>query len=189
MPLPPAVLAALLLTASAVAAPQQGGKPSASDAPSGPPVRFDLRLTRVDQDAASGTAAATPAAPALLAAPTLTTFAGQTAAVNVSGGEPSYSVSLSPTVERADNRQQAGSSAAAPAVRVLWNLRLSGKGLPGGVASVTANGATRVPLAIDDATVAEIALTDPATGRLSRFRLAGRVTTGDAAAAAPAPKP
>jgi len=160
-------------------------------------VRFDLRLTRIDGAPPAG--ATTAAAPALLAMPTLTTFAGQTAAMNVSGGEPSFSVSLSPSLERSDNRQQQAGAAAAtpavpsgPAVRVLWNLRLAGKSLPGGVSNVTMNGATRVPTGVEDATIAEVALTDPATGRVSRYRLAGKISVGAAAdtastAATPAP--
>ena len=133
------------------------------------PVRFVAQLARIDYIGSSDTTGTTMA----IANPTLTTLDGNTATLAVTGGELSYSVSLSPTVERSGGK-----------VQVLYTIRISGKSLPGATA-VTTTGAARV-VAGKDAVVAEMSVSDPATGRRSAFRLHCVVTTGDAASPTPA---
>ena len=128
-------------------------------------VRFALTLSRTDLPAGANPASAL----VTLAAPMLTTLDGNTASVSVAGGDPSYTISLSPTVETADNK-----------VQVLWTIRLAGKTLPG-ASSVTLTGASRVG-AGKDAILAEITLTDGATGKRAVYRLQGVVTTESAPA-------
>lgn len=142
-----------------------GGLSQAKDARPRAEVRLAMQLTRADD---GGGAAA---APQVVGTPLLNTLDGSTGSLSVTGGELSYSVSCSPTVE-------AGGS-----VALLWNLQLSGKGLPG-ANSVTLNGASRVAAGKDEP-LTEVTLKDPKTGRVSTFRL--RVTTTVTDSAAPAP--
>jgi hypothetical protein len=161
------------------AAPQAttgGGDAKASKAV----LRFALRLTRQDVTD-SPTDQAAPAAPVDVASPTLTTLDGDTASLSVAGADLSYNVSLSPTLQMANN-----------AVQVLWNLRLAGKGLPGGATSATVTGGSRVTLD-RDAVLAELTLTDPTTRKRSIFRLQGTVnrdaSSGTTTPAATPPSP
>lgn len=117
-------------------------------------VRFAVQLIRAD-----GT---TPIkAGQVIGAPVLTTLDGSTGSISVSGGDISYTVSLSPTLETDNN------------LALLWNLQLSGKALPGAT-TVNLNGASRIRVDKEEP-VADLALTDPKTGTRSSFRL--QVTT------------
>lgn len=178
-----------LITQPAIAAP-----PVSQTAPSRPrQVRFDVQITRMPAPPgasttpnASGTPAATPPVagdaaqtppangdnPTIVGTPTVTTFDRNTATVAVTGTGISYTLSLSPTVENADN-----------AVQVLWNLRMNGKDLPGSTSAFTMSGASRV-IAQTDTTLAEMSLTDPKTGQATVFRFRVRITVDEATATA-----
>jgi hypothetical protein len=169
------------------------------DAQERPQVRLALRILRVEEgdkpaDATVGSSEAS-GRPALtvLAEPVLTTLDGQTATVDIAGSDPSYSLSLSPTVEKrgeagknnvGDESAGATGSAApgSPSLQVNWNVRLSGKTLPGGVTAVTLTGASRV-VAGKESVIAAVALPDPQTGRVTRFQIQGTVTVGGVAPA------
>lgn len=171
-----AALLPLLLLASAFAAapPVPGAKEA--DAPRHQ-VRFELRLTR--DDSGDGNTA-----PVVLAEPRITTIDRNTASISITGGEPSYTLSLSPTIEPAAS----GTTASAGNIMVLWNLRLSGKTLPG-VTAISLSGASRVAADREEA-LADVFLKDPRTGKASRFLLYVKTivsTGGTVPAAAPAP--
>jgi len=149
------------------------------------PLKLALQLIRTDVVVPPVVTPAVAAAPAAGAGPTVVTVAtptmltldGTTASFSVSGGDLGYNLSLSPTIA-ADGK-----------LLVLWNLRLNGKSLPGAT-GVSATGAVRVEMG-KSVGIAEVSLTDPATGRMATFRLQGIVTTGEAVqttvtAAAPA---
>ncbi len=145
MPLPAAFLpAALFFSFAAPGAPPAAARPA--DAPRAQ-VRLAVQLTRTDDGAP----------PRVIGAPVLTTLEGGTGSISVSGGDISYSVSLSPNAEANNN------------VALLWNLQLSGKALPGAT-SVNLSGASRVAAGKEEP-VAEVTLKDPKTGRQSSFRL------------------
>lgn len=167
------VAAALLLPASFFLHSAAAGAPQAKDAPPASSasaaraqVRFEMRLTRTDSGSNT---------PVSLGTPIITTLDGSTASVSITGGEPSFMVSLSPTLEQAksDNSGQQQRT-----VAVLWNMRLSGKGLPG-VTAAAVNGASRVPLA-RETLLAELLLKDPASGKSSRFQLFVTTSVTDA---------
>jgi len=111
---------------------------------------------------------------------------GQTASIDVKGVDSTFFVSLSPTCEPADNSNKAvNTDTSKSTVRLLWNMRLTGKTLPGGVTAAELTGATRV--AADDSSMAVIgamSLSDPKTGGQEQYRLEGRALVGDAAKSA-----
>lgn len=153
-----------LTAALAVALLASGGAPTPAPRPGEAPraqVRFAAQLTRADSGQGSGNGPNTLSAPQVIGTPVLTTLDGGTASVSLTGGDVSYAISLSPTVE------------ASGTVAVLWNLQLSGRNLPG-ASSANQNGATRVNTGRQEP-VAEVSLRDPKTGRQSAFRL--QVTT------------
>jgi hypothetical protein len=161
------------LFAPIASAQPPGARPS--DAPRAQ-VRFAIRLTRTDgggEEGASSKTPKSPASPQVIGTPVVTTLEGGTGSISVSGGDISYSISLSPTLEANSN------------VALLWNLQISGKSLPGAT-SVNLNGASRV-VAGKEEPVAEVTLKDPKTGRQSSFHV--RATTTITGAVPPAPKP
>ena len=146
--------------------------------PKATPIRFTLQLLRLD-DAMVTTELITPATggsvptlvhedvrQTILASPIMTTLDGSTATISVAGGNLSYTLSLSPAI--ASNGK----------ILTLWNLRLSGKSLPGATA-VTATGATKIE-AGKPSVIAEISLTDPVSKQRATFILQGITATGDA---------
>lgn len=150
------------------------------------PAIVSIRLKWMRQDPAPTVGGALPD-PVLLSSPALTTSDGQVASIEFKsnakeGNNNAFFVSLSPTLEPADNNTSGGSSEAkkGPTVRVLWSLRVSDKTFPGGVESVALTGATRLVVGEDsDAVVARFSLADPKTGLLTEYRLVGRTTVGD----------
>lgn len=144
-------------------------EPSAAGALAPTPVRFVLELTRAD---ARPSEPVEDSAARVLAAPTLSTLNNQTGSVQVTGGDLSYSVSLSPALNQAGD-----------GLSVQWSLRLGGRSLPGGVTSVTLTGASALTPGKTQP-LAEVTLRDPKTGALTRFRLLGRASVGAGAAAA-----
>jgi hypothetical protein len=167
----------LLLCALPVGSPVSAAPPAAHPAE----LTFSLRLVRQDIPAATTGTSGTVPASSTLSEPTLTTVDGQTASIEVKGTDATFFVSLSPTLEPADNANKLVNSAT---VRVYWHLRLSGKTLPGGVTAAALSGATR--LKVDDtpmATISKMSLADPKTGGMAEYRLEGRATLGDSPAA------
>ena len=179
------VLAALALgmaafPAFAAADPPPAVKPAPPADTKSTPIRFTLQLLRVDDETsrpATGGAnsAVTTTAPIqkTIASPTMTTLDGSTATISVVGDDLSYTLSLSPAI------------AANGKILTLWNLRLSGKSLPGATA-VTATGATKIDGG-KPSVIAEVSLTDPANGHRATFILQGTTLTGDAATDNPPP--
>jgi len=176
-----AVAAVLLLfSASAFAdAPPDGSmksEKSAADAKKpAQQVRFEMTLSRLESG--DNGAASTAAAPLVLGSPTLTTVDRNTASLSITGTDTSYNVSLSPTVETANN-----------SVQVLWNIRLTGKNLGGGATAVTASGATRMTVGKEGG-LTEISVTDVQTGKRTTFLIRAKVTVSDAPSVAASPKP
>ena len=159
--------AAVVLGAVPVAAAPQSPPPVGRDTKAARAVvKYALRLTRTDfVDAAVPDAVAAPQPPAVLvASPLLSTLDGDTATITVNGTDLSYSLSLSPTVQTKDQLVQS-----------LWNMKLTGKALPGSTSSVTVTGASRIPQN-KEAVLIEVALTDPTNGHRSVYRLQGTVT-------------
>ncbi|MBC7807356.1 MAG: hypothetical protein H7145_14550 [Akkermansiaceae bacterium] len=126
--------------------------------------------------------------PILLQGPILTTADGQVASFETkadpkTGAGDVFFVSLSPTLEPAENGAKAGGTTEGtkgPTVRLLWSLRVSDKTFPGGVGSVVLTGATRLVVGEEsDAIVARFSLADPKTGLFTEYRLSGRTTVGD----------
>lgn len=178
----------LPLSAFAVGAPQDGSakndKSAAAGAPQQPAqqVRFEITISRLESGDPAGSAAVPPAAspataPLVLGTPTLTTVDRNTASLSITGSDTSYNVSLSPTVETANN-----------SVQVLWNVRLTGKNLGGGATAVAASGATRMMVGKDGG-LAEISVTDVQTGKRTTFLIKAKVSLGDASSVAASPKP
>ena len=93
----------------------------------------------------------------MVATPVLTTFSRNSGAIQVTGTDLSFNISLSPEVEK-NNR-----------LALLFTLQLSGKSLPG-VTSANLSGGTRVTAGRREP-LTEVALRDPRTGRASTFRL------------------
>nr|CAA9292340.1 hypothetical protein AVDCRST_MAG63-4468 [uncultured Armatimonadetes bacterium] len=149
-------LVVLLAATAASAAPAREAEKPARQ------VRFAVQITRTD--AADARAAA--GAAQVLGLPVITTLDKNTGSIAVSGTDLSYSLSLSPGVEAGNN------------VALLWNLQLSGRGLPGATA-VTMTGASRVAAGKAEP-VAEITLKDPKTGRHSTFRVLVTTTVVEA---------
>lgn len=149
------------------------------------PAIVSFQLQWVRQDPASVAGGAVPE-PVILSKPALTTSDGQVASIEFkstpkTGVNNTFFVSLSPTVEPADNSGKPEAKKE-PTVRVLWNLRVSDKTFPGGVESVALTGATRLMIGEQsDAVVARFSLADPKTGLLTEYRLIGRTTVGDVA--------
>lgn len=112
-----------------------------------------LRITRTD---------AAPAPETVLGLPTLKTLDGTTSSIQVAGGDLGYSISVAPTLEKAENGGTRN-------VSLLWNVQFNGKSLPG-ASSVTLTGAGRV--AVDkEESMTEITLRDPKTNRTAIFRV------------------
>ena len=136
-------------------------------------VRLEMHLTRTEKEGAAPGAGSTSLPPATLvppaiASPTLTTLDRGTATVTITNKELSYSISASPSIEQTDK--------ASSTVQVLWNVRLSGRSLPGDTNSVTTTGATRIdPAGENESLLTELPITDTKTGRVSLFRLTVRV--------------
>lgn len=211
-----AILIAAIIAATAICPAQTAF--AADPAPAAAPVstdtakskailHFALHLTRTDTpplppDTLVVDPAAVPATPApqsgkskasapplpdvpplsgLLASPVLSSADGDTASISLSAPATlSYNIALSPTLTSANNT-----------VQVMWNLRLSGKWLPGGASSVTLTGASQMALGREE-TITEIVLTDSEGKRRSAFRLSGTVTRDGAMpppASAPVPTP
>lgn len=150
------------------------------------PAILSVQLQWVRQDPAA-TPGGTAPDPVVLSRPRLTTTDGQVASIELKsepkpGVKNLFFVSLSPTLEPADNATVAGDTAArkGPTVRVLWNLRVMDKTFPGGVESVALTGAARFPVGAEsDTAVARFSLADPKTGALTEYRLVGRAAVGD----------
>jgi hypothetical protein len=166
--------AALLLTPTPRVFAEQLPTAPKKDAPPAKPaaqVKVELVLSRLEEEAAPAapvtpTAPATPAqTPVVLGTPTLITLDRNTATVAVTATDMSYNVSLSPTVESANN-----------SVQVLWNVRLTGKNL-GGATAVSASGATRLGTG-KDLPLTEISVTDGATGKKTTFAIRAKITVG-----------
>ncbi|HVK05078.1 MAG TPA: hypothetical protein VM490_16495 [Armatimonadaceae bacterium] len=153
-----------------------GTRAPQNDARNRTEVRFTTRLVRAES---ASLEAKTADSEQVLAAPVLTTLDGQTASVNVTGTDPTYAISLSPTVEKPDEKGREKTEGGAPTLQVLWSVRLAGKTLPAGVSGVTMTGATRIT-ANREEVIAEVLLPDPKTGRVTRFRLLGKATVGAA---------
>jgi hypothetical protein len=135
-------------------------------------VQFTLNLVRVDAPAtaAPSTPDAAPVVPITLATPILTTTDLGAASVTVTGPDLGYTISLSPTLETAENSAKAD-------ILTLWSLRLNGRSLPAGTTSVSLTGAKRVPAdGSGDSLLAEVPLVDAKTGQTTRFRLFVRTT-------------
>ncbi|MBC8101851.1 MAG: hypothetical protein H7Z41_04605 [Cytophagales bacterium] len=160
------VLSALISALPAPAAPP--AEPAAKAAPA--QIRLDLKLTRTD---AEGDALNAGTAPVVIAAPTLSTLDRGTATSTLTSADLGYSLSISPSVEKLE-------ASGAATVQALWNVRLSGRTLPGGVNSVSESGATRFVSETggggSDTLLSEMLVRDLKTGRTARFRLTGRVT-------------
>lgn len=146
---------------------------------------IQLRWVRLDPSVVAGEKAPEPV---LLARPVLTTADRQVASIETkvdpkTGTGNVFFVSLSPTLESADNTIKAGDEAGTkkgPTVRVLWSLRVSDKTFPGGIGSVALTGASRLAVgAQDDAVVARFSLADPKTGLFTEYRLSGRVAVDE----------
>ncbi|MBC8137981.1 MAG: hypothetical protein H8F28_19040 [Fibrella sp.] len=151
------------------------------------PAIISVQLQWVRQDPATAPGGKLPE-PVLLQGPILTTADGQVASIEAksdpkTGVNDIFFVSLSPTLEPADNGSKASDTPDAkkgPTVRILWNLRVSDKTFPGGVGSVALTGATRLVVGEgSDAVVARFSLADPKTGFFTEYRLSGRTTVGD----------
>ena len=162
--------------------------------PDPPLVSFTLRWLRQDPSATAGVAAPDPV---VILEPVLTTLDGQVAFIEMksepkSGANDVLYVSLSPTVEPADDSGKAvdgsGAAKSEPTVRALWSLRISGKSLGGGARSIALTGATRLTLGgKSEGAIARFSLSDPATGRSTEFRLVGRATVEGTSAPAATP--
>jgi len=193
------LIAPICFALIALARQPVGSSPAAPPAAKARPseLSFALRIVRQDQPVAATTPGNTPVppAPVVLSSPTLTTVDGQTASIEIKGTDTTFFVSLSPTLEPADNANKTGGEVANVATtRVFWSWRFSGKGLPGGVITAALTGASR--LIVDDPTgivITRISLTDPKTGVVSEYRLEGRTfltdntKSGVAAPVTPAP--
>ena len=171
MTLPTILALAVLITPLSQApnktAPAAAAEPRAQ-------LRLAVQITRTDE----GAAAADKPAPRVIGAPVLSTQDRTTGSISVAGGDLSFGLSLSPTLEPGNR------------ATLLWNLRLAGKGVPG-TRSLTMSGASRVTLNRNEP-VTEVTLRDPATGRTSTFAVTVKASVatesgGGAGAAAPEP--
>jgi hypothetical protein len=176
MPILPAVYAVALYTQAPT-----GKKPD--------PAIISVQLRWERQDPAGEPGGKAPA-PVLLSGPLLTTTDGQVASIETksdpkSGANNLFFVSLSPTLESADNSAVASDGTEAKkgaTVRMLWSLRVTDGTFPGGVGSVALTGASRLAVGEQtDAVVARFSLADPKTGLFTEYRLSGRTTVGDGA--------
>ena len=166
-----ASLIALALTLLALSSAARARQTPPRDTTPQPQVRLALELTRAD----GGSGEATPAGK-VVATPVLTAFSRNSGAIQVTGGDLSFNISLSPEVEK-NNR-----------LALLFTLQLSGKSLPGGVTSANLSGGTRVTVGRREP-VAEVALRDPRTGRTSTFCLFVTATVSGATIAPSAAPP
>ena len=172
---------------------------TAKSAPKPDPVlvSYSLRWTRQDPPASPGGVAPEPV---LLQAPTVSatnndtaTFGFQTTGnAKATAKNDSFALSLSPTVEPADNTVVGADGKPAPksgaTVRTLWSLRVADKTFPGGVSRVEMSGAARLFVGANgDAVIAQFSLINPATGLATVYRLAGQVTLGTDIAATKTP--
>jgi hypothetical protein len=180
--LSPLIPSAVFLLASplqALAPPSSPSVPPARTAPAPAQIRLEMRLTRSDKEGGSAAdAGSASSAPPAIATPTLSTLDRGTATVSVTNKDLSYSVSASPSIEQAGKADST--------VQVLWNMRLSGRTLPGGTNAVTTTGATRItPDAGKDTLLTELPISDAKTGSVSVFRLTVRVIVTRAATPGP----
>lgn len=122
--------------------------------------------------------------PVVMMSPASTSVDRQVAFISVSGNAgDSFSVSLSPAVESADNSVVAPGGDAVKkngaTVVTLWTLKVADKTFPGGVSRVELSGSTRLALGDDkDAALASFSLSDPKTGVTTQYRLIGRAKIG-----------
>jgi hypothetical protein len=209
----PAILLVGLLAGTAPGSTAAPSKQAPSAKKAGPPVevRIDLTLTRTDSGGDATQALPTDGKPVVLGTPVLTTLNGSTATLSITGTDLSYNVALSPVVEAANNTSNTGNSGGAtgtksaggsstgtntapaaapvvpagPGVQVQWNVRFSGKSLPG-MTTCSISGASRVEIG-KDAAMTEMTMTDPKTGRATTFRLVAKITVRDPSVPSPVP--
>lgn len=126
-----------------------------------------------------------PGEPVLLSSPATSSIDRQL--LTISTGDKngdSFALSLSPTVERADNFVIAPGGETVKktgaTVLTLWTLKVSDKAFPGNVCRVELSGSTRLALGDGkDAVIASFGLSDPKTGVTTQYRLIGRARIGD----------
>jgi hypothetical protein len=146
-------------------------------------IHIELSLTRTESGGTAEQAAPTDGKPISLALPLVSTLDGNTATASLTGSDLSYNVALSPTLESSNNKANSTNSvsstnstaaAPSPSAKVLWNLRLAGKSLPGAT-TCAISGASRLEIG-KDAGITEMTLTDPKTGRTAAFKLGAKMT-------------
>lgn len=157
--------------------------PPATVAPKVDPAIVEYKLQWVKQTLPVA-AGEKPGEPVLLSSPTTSSVDRQVLSVSIGDKNgDSFALSLSPTVEPADNSVVAPGGDAVKKSRAtvltLWTLKVSDKTFPGNVSRIELTGSTRLALGDDkDAVVASFSLSDPKTGVTTQYRLVGRAKIG-----------
>lgn len=160
--------------------------PPAPVAPKVDPAVVEYKLQWIKQ-ALPVAAGEKPGEPVLLSSPATSSVDRQLLSVSIGDKNgDSFALSLSPTVEPADNSVTAPDGSLVKkktaTVLTLWTLKVSDKTFPGNISRVELAGSTRLALGDDkDVIVASFSLSDPKTGATIQYRLMGRAKIGDLA--------